>query len=260
MKFMRVAAFPVLFSACVAATAADLPSSAERAIERYEGSLAKVLRDAEKAKESLFAGLRTQRANAVRRGDAKTVLAIDALVSQTEQQFKEISAAIEIRDADEDADAGPAIAANPVEKYLKGCKDQDDYDLVIYAFINTAVPNQYLNLNLNANHRFGEQIQVRGDWQWDEVMPNEDSFYWDNLFPGVIHKAREEYFQRPRNAAECAFANSRVVKLKITDIQTEKGYSDLMLSARVLILCNQPQRLRVLCDCKTLVKHPTPIN
>jgi len=256
---MRLPAILVLIATASGALADELPASVDRAIERYEGNIAKVLRDAEKTTESLFAALRTQRATALRRGDAKGVAAIDALVSRAEAQIKEISAAIKPIASNDNENGGPVIAADPIEKYLKGCQDQDDYDLVIYAFIGTAVPNQYLTLSLNANHRFGEQIQVRGDWQWDEVMSNEDSFYWNNLFPGVIHKAREDYYQRPRNVAECAFANSRAVKLKITDIQTEKGYSDLMRSARVLILCNQPQRLQVICECKSLVKHPTPI-
>lgn len=239
--------------------AAELPAAVERAADRYQAKLANALRDAKRAKESLFAALKSQRDAAVRQGDAQAAAAIDGLASQAEAQLREIAVAIEGSGFNTEKGAGPALAANPIEKYLKGCKNQDDYDVVIYAFLSAAVPNQPLMLNLNANHRFPYPIQMRGDWQWDEVMSNERSFYWDDLFPGVIHKAREEFYQRPLNAAECAFANNRFIKLKVTGIQSEQGYGNLQPTARVLVISNQPQRLQVLCNCKTLVKYPTPV-
>lgn len=239
--------------------AADLPAAAERAADRYKSKLANVLRDAERAKESLFAALKSQRDAAVRQGDPQAAAAIDVLASKAEAQLREIAAAVEGGGFNAEKIAGPVLAASPIEKYLRGCKAQDDYDVVIYAFLNAAVPSQPLMLNLNANHRYPNPIQVRGDWQWDEVMSNERSFYWDDLFPGVIHKAREEFYQRPLNAAECAFANARFIKLKITDILSKQGFGNLTPQSRVLIISNQPQRLQVLCSCKTLVKHPTPV-
>ena len=250
----------ISFLISVSVMAADLPSTVERSIDRYDASVAKAMRDIEKAKDSLSAALNTQRAAAVRRGDAKAAAAIDIVFSKIEEQTKNILASVNQPTPDGDGDEGPAIAANPVEKYLKGCKDQDDYDLVIYAYVNNAVPNQYLSLNFNVNHRYDEQIDIRGDWQWDGVMSNEKSFYLNTLFPGVIHKDGQQCYERPGNAAECVFANSRGISIKITDINTSKGFGELMQSARVLILSNQPHRLQVLCDCKSLVKHPTPIN
>ena len=250
----------ISFLISVSVMAADLPSTVERSIDRYDASVAKAMRDIEKAKDSLSAALNTQRAAAVRRGDAKAAAAIDIVFSKIEEQTKNILASVNQPTPDGDGDEGPAIAANPVEKYLKGCKDQDDYDLVIYAYVNNAAPNQYLSLNFNVNHRYDEQIDIRGDWQWDGVMSNEKSFYLNTLFPGVIHKDGQQCYERPGNAAECVFANSRGISIKITDINTSKGFGELMQSARVLILSNQPHRLQVLCDCKSLVKHPTPIN